>query len=348
MSDTIVSGPERPIRAGIAGLGRWGRTIVRAAADKRAGLDICAANTRTPANAAAFCDEHGITQHETFEALLADPRVEAVVLATPDGEHASQVEKAAAARKHVFVEKPFALDLVTARAAIAAVRRAGVVLAVGFCRRFHPSMREVARRVRSGALGNIVSINAQQTNGVMPFLGPGAWRRDADMRFLPPMNAIGVHLIDGMIELAGPISEVHAAVGAGVRGSRDTANVLLRFASGISGTIFCSMATAPVFHFAVYGTKGVAEVSGPALDDFAFLFAPTEPPSGPLTPPLAERLQFPGFDMVQAELRAFAQSIRGGQPFPVSEEDVLHGMAVLDAVMESSRTGGPVQVDRAG
>ncbi len=344
MSDAIASGPERPIRAGIAGLGRWGRTIVRSAADKQTGLDICAAHTRTPANAAPFCADHGITQHESFEALLADPRLEAVLLATPDGEHASQVQQAAAAGRHVFVEKPLALDIVSARAAIAAVQQARVVLAVGFCRRFHPSMLEVARRVRSGALGSIVSINAQQTNGVMPFLGPGAWRRDAEMRFLPPMNAIGVHLIDGMIQLAGAISEVHVAVGAGVPGCRDTVNVLLRFRSGISGTIFCSMATAPVFHFAVYGTKGVAEVSGAALDDFAFLLAPSEPPSGPLVPPPAERLQFPGFDMVQAELRAFGQAIRDGHAFPVSDEDVLHGMAVLDAVMESSRTGGAVRV----
>ncbi len=344
MSDANAPAPERLIRTGIAGLGRWGRTIVRSAAGGRAGLQICAGHTRTAATAAAFCVEHGIALVGSFEALLADPTLEAVALATPDGEHATQVRQAAAAGKHVFVEKPFALDIASAREAIAAVNRGGVVLAVGFCRRFHPAMREVVRRMRDGALGRVVSINAQQTNGVMPFLGPDAWRRDAEGRFLPPINAIGIHLIDGMIQLAGRISEVHVAVGAGVPGSRDTANVLLRFASGVSGTIFCSMATAPVFHFAVYGTKGVAEVSGPALDDFAFLHAPAEPPSGPLAPPLTERLHFPGFDMVQAELRAFAQSVRDGQPFPVGEEDVLHGMAVLDAILASSRSGGPVQV----
>jgi predicted dehydrogenase len=162
--------------------------------------------------------------------------------------------------------------------------------------------------------------------------------------FLPPMNAIGIHIVDGMIQLVGPVDEVFVVVGSGVPDRRDTANVMLRFVGGTSGTIFCSLATAPVFRFAVYGTKGVAEVTGPTLDEFAYMHAPSEPPSGPVQPPRTERLQFPGFNMLQAELLEFARAISEQRPYPVSKHDILHGVAVLDAVMASARNGKPTKV----
>jgi predicted dehydrogenase len=113
----------------------------------------------------------------------------------------------------------------------------------------------------------------------------------------------------------------------------------LRFAGGATGTIFCSVATATNFNFTVYGTKGLAEVSRPNLQRFRFVPCADRPPTGPVVAPPDEIVEHPGFDMLHAELTAFARCVRDGTPFPVALDDVLHGMAVFDAVVRAAQTG---------
>ena len=111
------------LRTAIVGLGSWGRELVMSAEGSSL-LRYTVACTRSPAKVEAFCRERGIALVSTFDAVLDDPNVDAVVLATPNSQHAAQVIRAAQAGKHVFVEKPFALDAVSAREAIAC-REAG-------------------------------------------------------------------------------------------------------------------------------------------------------------------------------------------------------------------------------
>ena len=93
---------------------------------------------------------------DDFSTILSDPAIDAVVLATPHSQHAEQIEAAAAAGKHIHVEKPITLDRASAVVAVDAARKAGVMLAVGYCRRFHPSFVEIRERLRDGRLGKIV------------------------------------------------------------------------------------------------------------------------------------------------------------------------------------------------
>jgi predicted dehydrogenase len=88
----------------------------------------------------------------------------------------------------------------------------------------------------------------------------------------------------------------------------------------------------------------MAEISGAALQNFRFVPTSDRPPDGPVTAPPAERLDFAGFDMLNAELTAFAQAIVDQTPYPVPLADVLHGMAVFDAVVRSAETKAPVRV----
>ena len=128
------------IRAAIVGIGRWGRTLVGASQGKSAAFRFTAGQTRTRAKAEAFCAENGIALKDDLDQILADAAIDGVAFATPHSQHGGQVERTAAAGKHVFMEKPFTLDLKSAEAAIEAVARAGVVLAVAYPRRFHPAM----------------------------------------------------------------------------------------------------------------------------------------------------------------------------------------------------------------
>jgi predicted dehydrogenase len=164
------------IRAAIVGIGRWGRTLVSSVQRKSKSICFTAGHTRTRASAEAFCAEKGIALKDDLDAILADSEIDAVVLATPHSEHGVQAERAAAAGKHVFVEKPFTLDVKSAEAALNAVARAGVVLGVANPRRFHPAMIELKARVQDGRLGVLSHCESAQTSPTGLFMPKEHWR----------------------------------------------------------------------------------------------------------------------------------------------------------------------------
>jgi predicted dehydrogenase len=153
------------------------------------------------------------------------------------------------------------------------------------------------------------------------------------------MTAVGVHLLDGMIEFGGRVRDVQCVTGSYGGPSEDTTTVLLRFESGVAATIFCSVATATNFNFSIYGTNGLSEITGAALQTFRFVPASDKPPSGQVVAPPAEIIDHSGADTLQAELVAFARALNGQSPYPVPLGDVLHGMAVFDAVVKAAATG---------
>src|SRR5262245_49537637 len=146
------------IDAAIAGLGRWGQNLVRSVQGASERLRFVRGVVRRPDSAREFAAQHGIELTTSFEGALADPRVHAVVLATPHTLHVEQVVAAARAGKAVFCEKPLALTRADAERAVAACREADVVLATGQDKRHWSSMRALARVVASGRLGEILHV----------------------------------------------------------------------------------------------------------------------------------------------------------------------------------------------
>jgi predicted dehydrogenase len=115
----------------------------------------------------------------------------------------------------------------------------------------------------------------------------------------------------------------------------DTTDVMLRFANGASGHIFCSTAATPHYRMAVYGTQGFAEVLGHSMATFRLI---------PAINGAAEVCETPGFNMLRAELDAFAASIESGRPFPTPLDQIIHGVAVFEAVAASAERNEPVTV----
>ena len=276
--------------------------------------------------------------------MLADPNIDAVVLATPPSTHGEQAQRAAAAGKHVFVEKPFTLTADTARQAIAAAQEAGVVLAVGFNRRFHPSMNELRNRIRDGRLGAIDGFLFEHTAPGGANMRPDEWRANEEETPAGAMTGIGIHIVDGMIDLFGTIAEVHCIATRRVAPLvDDTTAVLVKFKSGLSGMFFASFVTIPNYRLAVYGANGVAEVLKPTQDEFRF--APlTDPKAGHLAQAKPEVIVTPGFDTLRAELEAFAAAVKDRRPYPISADQVLHGVEVFEAIAKSAKRGGPVTI----
>jgi predicted dehydrogenase len=333
------------IRAAIVGLGRWGRSLVSSVAGNGGDIKFALAYTRTRASAEEFCRDKGIPLADSYEQILRDPEIDAVVLATPHSQHQAQALAAAAARKHIFVEKPITLDLASAHAVVDAARKAGVVLAVGLARRFHPSLAVVRTRLQDGGLGKVVAMVAQHTTSTAQFIKLDNWRAAPGEAPGGALTAVGVHALDHMIEFAGRVRDVRCVTARNYPArSDDTTTIMLRFSSGTTGLIFCSVATATNFEFTLYGTNGLAEISRPDMSRLRFAPTATAAPTGRVPAPPDEIFEHSGFDTLHAELTAFAQAIRGGKSYPVPLEDVLHGMAVFDALVESAKTGAIVAV----
>ncbi len=333
------------ICAAIIGLGRWGRSLVNSVQDSTDGIRFVAGHTRTRAKVEEFCRAKGVRLVDDFDAILSDPGIDAVVLATPHSQHAEQIERAATAGKHILVEKPITLDRASAQTAADAAHQAGVMLAVGYCRRFHPSFGELRQRLHDGRMGRIVGIVAQHTTSTSTFIPPENWRADPDEAPAGAMTAVGLHSLDLMIEFAGRVRDVQCVTGRHGDGpSDDTTTVLMRFAGGATGMIFCSVATATNFSFSAYGSLGMAEICGSALQRFRFVPVSQQAPDGPVVAPPDQTADHSGFNMLKAELNEFARCIRDKRTYPIGIEDVLHGMAVFDAAVQSAKTGRIVEV----
>ena len=333
------------IRAAIVGLGAWGKTLVDAVHDQNDAIRFTRACTRTPDKVADYCRERGLQLGARYEDILSDRNIDAVVLATPNSQHETQIKQAAVTGKHVYVEKPFTLTLGSARAAVDMVRRARVTLAVGHNRRFHPNMIELTERVRSGRLGTIGSMICDLTAATGFHRPESSWRTLPQEEPAGAMVSIGVHLVDAMMNMAGRVREVYCVTSnrGGPRGD-DTTNLMLQFESGVTGMIYCSVAAARYHRTAVYGTKGFAEVLKPRMEVFRFIPIVDSNASHLAQIPEPEVIEVSGFNYVGQSLTEFARCIREGAPYPISTEDIVHEAAVLEAAIQSAASGKPVQV----
>ena len=334
------------IKAAMIGLGWWGKTLVESVQGVSQDLQFVAAASRTQSeDYQAFAQTHGLTFHQTYEQALADTQVDAVVLATPHSLHSPQVIAAAQAGKHVFCEKPFALTKADAVAAVAATTTAGVTLGLGYNRRFHPEMTKLRQQIRSGELGTILHVEATMTfpNGL--FLKPDAWRADKHETPCGALTPMGVHAIDGMIDLCGPIAQVYCQSFRRVVAvdSDDTTSMLFRMADGMSGYLGTMTATGPGFSFQVFGSKGsvrlegMTHVAGASSEERRTRLFGTckfQPIKGEAVVWEAARL-----DVTRACLDAFAQAAQGGPAFPIPLDQMVHGAAVTEAVVRSAATG---------
>jgi predicted dehydrogenase len=335
------------IRAAIVGLGRWGRNLVDSVQGKSDVIRFVAGATRTPAAAAAdYANQRGLRLHDSYEKALADRDVDAVVLATPHSVHAAQILAAARAGKHVFTEKPLALTLKSARAALRACARAGVTLGVGYNWRFQPALREIRRMLDDGRLGRLLHLEGN-------FCGPSAyrfprghWRQAREEGPAGGMTGRGVHVVDAFLYLAGRVASVHAQSLRLVHdhGLDDTTSMLFRFGSGASGYLGTVIATAETWRMQVFGSKGWVEVGDVehlttwelrvCLVDMDNLMTHRRP----------EIVRFPELGTERAELEHFARAAAARRPLAVPGGDEEHGVAVFEAVLRSAKSGRTVRL----
>lgn len=326
------------IRLAIAGLGRWGKVLVDSVQGKSATTRFTHAVTRDPARSADYLLKHGIAAVTSLDQVLADPAVDGIVLATPHSRHADEIIACAKARKPVFVEKPVTLTHESGVRALAAAREAGIVRAAGFNRRWLTPVAEVAAMIRAGDLGEVLLIETNFSGNARGRYAADHWRVAEGESPAGGLAGSGIHMIDTMIHLAGPIGEVFAVSSRRVHDVPldDTTAVILRHRGGATSTLQMVTASAPMFRICVFGTKGSAEIRGKAEQRGSETLDITPVSGEPI------RRTYAPFDIERAELEAFAAAIAGMAAYPITDEEVLNGIAAFEGVSASLAARGPV------
>jgi predicted dehydrogenase len=322
----------KPVRWGVLGIGRHFilRTLVPF--QRSEGVELYGVASRDPEKARSTAGEFGIPRaYPSYEALLADPSIEAVFLPLPNHIHAEWIAKAADAGKHILCEKPLALTAAEGRAALEHARTRGVLLMEAFMYRFHPQWVRTHELVRTGHIGAVSEIhtafgyaNADPANirNILEF-GGGA------------IYDIGCYAVSLSRFLLG--SEPIRALGLVTRDSAlgiDTlTSGILEFAQA-RATFTVGTRIFPHQEVDIRGTGGGIRIMIPfnSYDDVPSIVR--------VTTGVGEReIAFGPADQYRLQFEAFSTAVREGKPAPIPPEDAVGNLAVMDALFRSEQSG---------
>ena len=326
------------LRWGILSTADIARTKVVPGIAKAARSRIVAIGSRDGERARRVADELGIpSAHGSYEALLADPEVDAVYIPLPNHLHAEWTMAAARAGKHVLCEKPLALTATDAQRMVDACETAGVRLMEAFMYRLHPSWLAVRELVASGRIGRLRVVdswfsyyNDDATNirNIREY-GGGA---------LMDIGCYSVNL--SRMLFGGEPTRVQASITRDPASGIDTVtSALLEFDDGVA-TFTCSTRTEPDQRVDIYGTEGRISIGipfniPPDRPTQVFLTAGGDPPVAPAT----DVLTFETADPYTVEAGRFAAAILDGAPTPVDPSDAVANMRVIERIFAAGERG---------
>jgi predicted dehydrogenase len=320
------------LNAAIVGLGWWGKRLVESVEGSDT-IRFTRGVTLEPEAAREFAGKHKLTIGMKYADVLANPAVQAVVLATPHTSHRAMVEAAAAAGKHIYCEKPFSLTKADAEAALNACRRAGVTIGVGHHFRLMPSMQALRGWIDSGSLGTIMHAEGNYSHDWLANVPAEGWRSAPEETRAGGMTGMGIHVLDCFREFVGPMTRVSALSKrrALALQTGDTTSALLEFANGATGTLATTLKTPFVWRFAVYGENAWVES---VSETRALLHRSSGEP---------EVKDFPPNNHLGINVTQFAEAASKRAPFAIEPAGILHTVAVLEAVFRSVDADGAWQ-----
>ncbi len=313
------------LRFGILGCARICRRDMIPALNAAPNIELAAIASRRPGEAAKWAAEYSIPRsYESYEAILADPGIDAVYLPLANEEHKPWVLAAAAAGKHVLCEKPLALDAEEAEEMASGCRRAGVMLMEAFMWRHHPWVDAAQEIIASGQIGELRLIKMDFSFQIQP----GDWRLDPARGggALYDLGCYGINL--ARLFSGGEPAEIIARARMGETGVDLTTAMMLRFKNGVKALLDCSFECRDRNRIELVGTNGSLEL-----------------PSGVLPPPEAEMViataagqetkRFAKAHQFVGELLAFQAGIQEGR-LPAPAEDGRANMRVLETVKQQA------------
>jgi predicted dehydrogenase len=310
----------------IVGTGMWAPRLAGAA--ERAGLELVTCFSRDEAKRREFAERYGCEAAASLDDAIAHPRVEGVLLVTPNDAHEEQALACAERGRHVFVEKPIADSTEAGERMRRACSEAGVTLMVGHAFRRLGAARCVKQLLDDGALGRVVLAEANMS--LPGTFKPEAWRAQRERNRGGPIMQLGIHQVDTLAYWLGPVrrasgrfAHIHSAADID-----DVGVVTLEFESGALGSLTGSYVSPKTLSLRLLGTEAVLDYR----TDFS-VWPDAQALDGVTTLTLGgERVEFEERDMLAEELAEFGACIRREtEPETGAEE----GLAALAAVLEA-------------
>jgi predicted dehydrogenase len=322
--------PPTPLRLGILGAARIAPMALVRPAREVAGAEIAAIAARDVAKARAFAAKHGIPRvHDSYDALLADPALDAIYNPLPNGLHCEWTLKALRAGKHVLCEKPLASNADEAVRMADAARETGRKLVEAFHWRYHPLAARVKALLAEGTIGAPRHYEARFAFPIGFLRGDIRWRWDLAGGAL--MDT-GCYTISMLRHTAGAEPEVVSARAELWSPQVDRRmEAAFRFADGRSGAILCSMwsRTLLAMSLRVEGEAGTLRVFNPVAPHFYHRLS-VKTPAGTRSERVA------GDATYTHQLRAFVDHVRSDTPVPTGPDDAVANMRVIDAVYRAA------------
>ena len=326
---------EMPLRVACIGMGWW--SDVLADAIVRSGkLKIVACYTRSVDKRAAFAAKYGCRDASSYEEILADPAIEAIINTTPNDAHLSTTSAAATAGKHVFLDKPIANTVSEGRAITQACAKAGVLLGLGYQRRREVQFRWIRHQIDQGIFGQLVNAEANISRDRLGKIDLSSWRYQAAGMPGGVMLQIGIHYADVLEYLLGPIKAVSGRLVQLVLpgDNPDVASLIFEHESGALSTLNASYASASEHYLMnIYGKEATAYYD--THNGLRLLKRSTDCPVA---------IACDANDTIVEQLEEFAGAVRGrGRP-EVGGEYATTSLAVIRAGIVSAREGRRVVV----
>ncbi|MEO8345721.1 MAG: Gfo/Idh/MocA family oxidoreductase [Betaproteobacteria bacterium] len=340
------------LRIGVIGAGAFGQRHI--ATIRREPLCELAAIADPAKAAAAFALQNGHAYYASYDDMLANARLDAAIIATPNALHAPTGLACAAHGVHMLIEKPIAETVAAAQRLSEAAEHAGVALLVGHHRRYNPIIAKAREIVQGGGIGRLTAVTALWMLQKPAAYFDVAWRVEPEGG--GPILINLVHDIDDLRFICGEIASVQAMTANGARGHavEDTAVITLRFAGGALGTITVSDAVAAPWSWEI--TSGEAAMY-PQRPENCYLFAGT---TGSLAAPKlelwryagetgwsaplsCERLEILPEDPQVVQLRHFCRVIRGEEAPLITGRDATRTLATTLAIREAATTGRRIE-----
>src|SRR5215831_18080334 len=329
---TMINGP---VRVASIGMGWW--SDVLADAIKRSGkIEIVSCFTRSEDKRRTFAEKYGCQAAPTYEAILGDPAVEAIINTTPNNVHLETTRAAAAAHKHVFLDKPIANSVSEGFAIAECARRAGIVLGLGYQRRRESHFRYVRQLIDEGKFGKLVNAEANISRDRRGQIDLSSWRYQAVGMPGGVMLQIGIHYTDVLEYLLGPVKAVSGRLAQLVLpgDNPDVASLVLEHENGALSTLNASYASASEYYLMnIYGKEASAY-----YDMHSGLRVLKRGGNA------ASPMPCPKNDTFVEELEEFADAARGEGAPEMGGEAATRSLAVIRAGIASAREGRRVEV----
>ena len=347
-----MAAEQKQVRVGIVGLGRWAKVLTKASKQSTK-IDIVSGYSRSEEKRSAFETEMGVRPVGSLEEMLADPTISGVIITVPNEQHRAIAEKVAAAKKHVYTEKPIAHNLEDGLEIAALEQKYGVTVTVGHSARLMAGIRMIKQRIDAGELGKVAFIEANFSNERALELTPQTWRWYKDRAPGGPLSQLAIHHFDVVHYLGGAMLEVSSIasklspVGAEVD---DQSMTTIRFADGKLGYVGSCWTSPGIFSVRVFGSKGLMhyEIDFGTWDTPHLLHQSSTLyiQRGKDGYGKREELVVPESDMFRAELEMFADSCVSGKSPELSADNAITSLAVVNAALKSiERKGQAVTLD---